>query len=122
MPFIQPHINREKHIIDATGKKPGRLASNIAILLQGKDKVIYERHWDFGDFVEVQNVAHMAINEKKLMQKNYYRSSGYLGGLKTIPQSRVFEAAPEKVLYMAVYRMLPKNSLRERQIKRLKIH
>lgn len=121
MPFIQPNITREKLQIDATGKTPGRLATEIARMLQGKHKVIYEPQWDFGDFVEVSNVAQMAIHPRKMEQKMYYHSSGYLGGLKTTPLKQLMAAAPERVLFMAVYRMLPKNKLRDRQIKRLRI-
>lgn len=122
MPFIQPKIERENHKIDATGQTPGRLATSIATLLQGKNKPTYEPNWDLGDFVCVSNVTKMKIDERKLIQKVYYHSSQYLGGLKEIPMRRLMAEKPDRVLFLAVYRMLPKNKLRDKMIKRLVIN
>lgn len=119
MPFIQPHVDRFTHQIDATGKTPGRLATQIATLLQGKHKVIYQPNWDLGDTVNVVNVAKMGIHPRKLEQKMHYTVSGYLGGLKAHPLKAMMQERPEHVLYLAVYRMLPKNKLRDRMIRRL---
>jgi len=113
-------IERKTHIIDATGRVLGRLASQIAILLRGKHKPDFVPHKDMGDFVVVKNVKNIKITGKKIKQKKYYRHSGYLGGLKEIPLEKLFKERPEEVLRRAVYGMLPKNKLRERQIKRLK--
>ncbi len=121
MPFIQPKVDRVKHTIDATGKTPGRLATQISILLQGKHKVTYQPNWDLGDSVEIVNVSKMGIHPRKLEQKVHYTVSGYLGGLKEIPWKRMMQERPERVLYLAVYRMLPKNKLRDRMIKRMSI-
>lgn len=121
MPFVQPKIKRNVHTIDATGISPGRLASRIATLLQGKHKVEYEPQWDMGDTVHVDNVAQMKVSDKKALQKKYYHYSGYPGGLKERTWKSMMEQTPERVLFLAVYRMLPKNKLRDRQIKRLKI-
>lgn len=114
-------IKRETHIIDAKGKVLGRLASEIAILLQGKHKADYLPYLDKGDFVVVKNVREMVISGKKIRQKKYYHHSGYPGGLKEIPMEKLFEKNPGEILKKAVWGMLPKNRLRKRFIKRLKI-
>jgi large subunit ribosomal protein L13 len=108
------------YIIDATGKVLGRLASQIAILLMGKNKPNYDPSKDMGDFVVVKNVEKIKISGKKLEKEKYYRHSGYLGGLKEIPLKKVFKENPSQVLKKAVFGMLPKNRLRKKMIKRLK--
>ncbi len=113
-------MERKTHKIDAAGKSPGRLASEIAILLRGKNKPDFEPYKDEGDEVVVENVEEMQITGKKLEQKKYYRHSGYPGGLKEEPLSKVMDEKPEEVLRRAVNGMLPKNKLRKKQIKRLK--
>ena len=114
-------MKRETHFIDATGKVLGRLASEVAILLRGKHKLNFNPSKDMGDFVVVQNVDRIKITGKKLEKKKYYRHSGYLGGLKEIPLKKLFKEKPAEVLRKAVYGMLPKNRLREKMIKRLKL-
>ena len=111
---------RQTHIIDATGKVLGRLASQIAILLMGKHKPDYDPSKDMGDFVIVRNVNKIKITGKKLEKEKYYRHSGYLGGLREIPMKKIFQEKPEFILKKAVYGMLPKNKLRKRMIKRLR--
>jgi len=113
-------MKRETHIIDATGKSLGRLASEIAVLLRGKHKPNYDPSKDMGDFVIVKNVKHVKFTGKKLEKLVYYRHSGYLGGLKEIPLKKIFEERPEFLLRKAVNGMLPKNKLRKKIIKRLK--
>jgi len=114
-------MERKTHIIDATGQSLGRLASKIAILLQGKHKPEYLPHKDLGDFVVVKNLKKMKITGKKIEQKKYYRYTGYLGGLREIPLKKLWEKDPAQVLKKAVCGMLPKNKLRPKRIKRLKI-
>ena len=114
-------MQRETHIIDATGKVLGRLACEIAILLRGKHKPDFAPYKDVGDFVVVKNVGNLKITGKKMEQKKYFRHSGYLGGAKFIPLKKLFKAKPGQVLKKAVYGMLPKNKLRAKMIKRLKI-
>lgn len=114
-------IQRKTHTIDATNKVLGRLSSEIAILLRGKHKPNFVPYLDMGDFVVVKNVKEIKLTGKKTEQKKYYRHSGYLGGLKEIPFKKIFEKNPGRVLQKAVFGMLPKNKLRARQIKRLKI-
>jgi large subunit ribosomal protein L13 len=114
-------MKRETHTIDATGKVLGRLATEIAVLLRGKHKPDFVPYKDMGDFVIVENLNKLKFTGKKFEQKKYYRHSGYLGGLKEIPLKKLFAERPTEVLRKAVYRMLPKNKLRVKMIKRLKI-
>ena len=83
-------IERKLHKIDATNKSVGRLASQIAIILRGKNKPEYETNIDCGDIIEVMHVDKLKFSGKKLDQKKYYRYSGYQGGLKTIKMSNYY--------------------------------
>jgi len=114
-------MQREIHTIDATNKPLGRLAGKIAKLLRGKHKVQFLPYKDIGDIVIVKNVGKIKITGKKLKQKIYYRHSGYPGGLKKISMEELFKKDPAQVLKKAVWGMLPKNKLRKKMIKRLKI-
>ncbi|MDI6603049.1 MAG: 50S ribosomal protein L13 [Patescibacteria group bacterium] len=114
-------MQRNTHIIDATGKVLGRLASEIVILLRGKHKPDFLPNKDMGDFVIVKNIENLKITGKKMEEKKYFRHSGFLGGAKFIPLKKLFKEKPAEVLRKAVYGMLPKNKLRARMIKRLKI-
>lgn len=114
-------MKRETHTIDASGKILGRLSTEIAFLLRGKHKPDFAPNKDIGDFVVVKNVDKVKLTGKKFDQKVYYHHSGYLGGLKATPLKKVFERNPGKVLKKAVFGMLPKNKLRVKQIKRLKM-
>lgn len=114
-------MRRETHIIDATGKALGRLAAQIAVLLRGKQKPNFLPYKDMGDFVLVKNIHNLKLTGKKIEKEKYFRHTGYLGGLKEISLKKVFKEDPSKVLRMAVFRMLPKNKLRAKQIKRLRI-
>lgn len=114
-------IKRETHIIDAKNQPLGRLASKIAILLRGKHKPNWQPHLDMGDIVIVKNVDKIKFTGKKFEKKVYHHHTGYLGGLKETPLWRLFQKDPFVVLRKAVWGMLPKNKLRKRMIKRLKI-
>ena len=114
-------MERKIHIIDASGKVLGRLATEIAILLRGKHKPDFQPNKDMGDFVTIKNVNQIRFTGKKMEKKKYYRHSGFPGGLKEISLKKLFTKNPAKVLTIAVFGMLPKNKLRARQIKRLKI-
>jgi len=107
--------------IDATNKVLGRLASEIAKILQGKHKVNFRPERNTDEIVEVKNVDKMKITGKKLKTKVYYRHSGYPGGLKRITLEELFNKDPGEVLRRAVLGMLPKNRLRKKRIKRLRI-
>lgn len=114
-------MKRETHTIDASGKVLGRLATEIAVLLRGKNKPDFQFNKDMGDFVAVKNVNQIRFTGKKMEKKKYYRHSGFPGGLKEISLKKLFAKNPAEVLRVAVFGMLPKNKLRKEQIKRLKI-
>ena len=109
------------HIIDATDQSLGRLASQISILLRGKQKVEFKAHIDSGDFVEVINIDKVKFTGKKLINSVRYRHSRYPGGLITTSLKTLWEKDPEKVLKKTVSGMLPKNKLVKEWIKRLKV-
>lgn len=114
-------MKRETHTIDATDRVLGRLASEVAVLLRGKNKPDFAPHKDIGDFVIVKNVKNLKITGKKMEQKEYFRHSGFLGGVRFIPLKKIFKENPAEVFKKAVYGMLPKNKLRAKMIKRLKV-
>jgi len=114
-------MERKTHTIDATDKVLGRLASQIAILLRGKHKPNFVPYLDMGDFVIVKNIKKLKVTGKKMEQKIYFRHSEYLGGAKEAPLKILFKENPAEVLRKAVFGMLPKNKLRGKTIKRLKI-
>lgn len=114
-------MKRETHIIDATGKVLGRLATEIIILLRGKHKPSFAPNKDMGDFVIVRNVGKIKITGKKIEQKKYFHHTGYIGHLKEIPLKTLYRKDPARVLQKAVLGMLPKNKLRAKMIKRLTI-
>ncbi len=112
-------ISRETHHIDATGKRPGRLASQIAMLLIGKNKPSYTPNVDNGDKVEVTNVKGLVFSGNKAEGKVYQRHTGFLGHLKEKQAKTLQREKPAEVLRHAVSRMLPKNKLRTNRLKRL---
>lgn len=116
-----PKIERKTHQIDATNQAVGRLASQIVLFLRGKNKPSFTPRLDCGDFVIVSNINKLSFAGKKMEQKLYYRHSHYPGGIKRIPLKKVFSEKPGQVLKNAVYKMLPKNKLRNSMIKRLTI-
>lgn len=118
----KPTIIRETHKLDATGQSVGRLATQIVILLRGKNKASFQPHIDGGDNIIITNASKVKFTGKKIDQKEYYHFSGYPGGLKTKKIKDVFAKNPGEVIKRAVWNMLPKNKLRNSMIKRLKIN
>lgn len=114
-------MEKKIHKIDATGKVAGRLASQIAVLLQGKHKSEYQPNHQVGDMVEVTNVKDMKFSGKKLTTKLYHHPTGYIGNLRTQKLDDLMAKKPEEVLRKMVYLMLPKNKLRPKMIKQLTI-
>jgi large subunit ribosomal protein L13 len=112
-------IERKTHKIDATDKILGRLATDVAVLLRGKNKVNFTPNIDNGDFVEISNMDKIKVTGRKMDDKIYHRHSGYISGLKSAPLGKMMEKDPAKVLKIAVYGMLPKNKTRDVVIKRL---
>lgn len=107
--------------IDASGKTPGRLATNIASILIGKGKASFVPNIDNGDAVEVVNASKMTFTGKKLEKRIYYHHSAHPGGLKAEPMKIVMRDNPGDVLRRAVSRMIPKNKMRDNRMKRLVI-
>lgn len=112
-------IERKLHTIDAEDQIAGRLASRIAVLLQGKNKVTFVPYSDGGDNVVIENVEKMKFSGRKLTTKLYHRFTGYPGGIRSVLLGEVFEKHPDELLRRMVYAMLPKNKLRPHMIKRL---
>jgi large subunit ribosomal protein L13 len=115
-------IETRWHVLDAEGRPLGRLASEVAQLLRGKQRPTFTPHMDNGDFVVVVNAAKVKVTGSKTQQKVYYRHSGYPGGLKETTLARVLEARPERVLQQAVKGMLPHNRLGRKLLRHLKVY
>jgi len=109
-------------LVDAEGKVLGRLASRIAMVLQGKHRPAYTPHVDTGDFVVVVNAAKVRVTGKKLDQRLYYRASTYPGHLKSTPLREMLAKKPERVIQDAVRRMLPRSILGRHMFKKLKVY
>lgn len=108
-------------VFDATGQTLGRIARDISVALQGKDKPSYTPHTLTGDFVVVLNASRIRVTGRKLMQKTYYRHSGYVGNLKSFKLKDVLETHPERVITLAVKGMLPRNHQGRQMLRRLKV-
>ena len=115
-------ISKKWYLVDARDKVLGRMATQIATRLRGKQKPIFTPHMDAGDFIVVINADKLVLTGKKWDDKIYYRHSGYIGSLKQISARKLLEKKPEDILRLAVKGMLPKNSLGRRQLKKLKIY
>lgn len=115
-------VERVWRIADAEGVPLGRLASDIAVVLMGKHRPEYTPHVDTGDFVIVTNASKVVLTGKKAEQKMVKRFSGYPGGLKMESYGSVRERRPERLIELAVRRMLPKNRLGRQMLKKLKVY
>jgi large subunit ribosomal protein L13 len=115
-------ITRAWHEIDAEGAILGRLATEVATLLRGKHKPIWAPHVDTGDHVIVVNAAKLAVGQRKQLQKTYYRHSGFPGGIRSESLEHLLARDPEKVIRLAVRRMLPKGPLGRAQLKKLRVY
>ena len=121
--FPKPgEVPAQWRVFDATGQTLGRMARNIAVALQGKDKPEYTPHILTGDFVLVLNASNIRVTGRKLVQKTYYRHSGYVGNLKTFMLRDVLESHPDRVIKLAVKGMLPRNHQGRQMLKRLKVY
>ena len=115
-------IKRNWHLFDAREESFGRMASKIAVLLRGKNKVDFTPHLDRGDFVVVTNSDDLKYTGNKKDGKIYYKYSGYMGGMKEINLGDQIKKDSRKVIEDAVFGMLPKNKLRNEMMKRLKVY
>jgi large subunit ribosomal protein L13 len=115
-------ITRAWHEIDADGAILGRLATEVATLLRGKHKPIWAPHVDTGDHVIVVNASKIAVDPRKQLQKTYYRHSGFPGGIRSESLEHLLARDPERVIRLAVRRMLPKGPLGRAQLKKLRVY
>ena len=115
-------IERKWYVVDAEGCTLGRLASEIAKVLRGKNKPEYTPHIDTGDYVIVVNAEKVKVTGKKLQQKIYYRHSEYVGGMKETTLAEMMAKKPEKVIELAVKGMLPKGPMGRAMLKKLHVY
>ena len=115
-------IDEKWWLVDAEGEVLGRLATQIAARLRGKHNPMFTPHVDSGDSVVVVNAEKIVLTGRKWAQKTYYRHSGYIGGLTTIPAKKLRDDRPEDLIRFAVKGMLPKNRLGRAMIKKLKVY
>jgi large subunit ribosomal protein L13 len=115
-------IERKWYVVDANGKVLGRLASEVASILRGKNKPIYTPHVDTGDHVIILNADKVVLTGKKLDQKMYRKHSLYPGGLKETTYRKLMATKPELAVYDAVKGMLPHNSLGRQMLKKLRVY
>ncbi len=115
-------IERKWYVVDATGYTLGRLASEVAKVLRGKNKPIYTPHMDCGDYVIVVNANKITVTGKKLDQKIYYNHSDYVGGMKETTLREMMAKKPERVIELAVKGMLPKGPLGRSMITKLHVY
>ncbi len=113
---------RKWYVVDAKDLILGRMASRIAYILKGKNKVFYAPHQDAGDFIVVVNAEKVKVTGNKIKDKIYYHHTGYPGGQKAITLGAMLEKHPERVVKLAVKRMLPKNALGRQMFKKLKVY
>ncbi len=115
------NIERKWYVIDAAGKPLGKTATLAATILRGKHRPEFTPHVDCGEFVIVINAEKAVLTGKKLEQKKYYHHSGYIGGLKEVDYKTLMATRPEMAVELAVKGMLPKNSIGDKAITRLKV-
>ena len=121
--FPKPgEVTSKWRVIDVTCQTLGRVARDISVALQGKDKTSYTPHVLTGDFVVVLNAANIRVTGKKMDQKLYYRHSGYVGNLKTFKLADMMKNRPERVIELAVKGMLPKNHNGRQMLRHLKVY
>ena len=115
-------VERKWYVVDADGMTLGRLASQVAAILRGKNKPTYTPHCDTGDHVIVINAAKVVLTGKKLTQKYYRHHTGWVGGLKEVQYKTLMTEKPEFAMQLAVKGMLPKNSIGRQSATRLKVY
>ena len=115
-------VERKWYVVDADGMPLGRLASQVAAILRGKNKPTFTPHCDTGDHVIVINASKVVLTGKKLDQKNYYHHSGYPGGLKTTSYRKLLAETPEFAVKHAVVGMLPKGPLGRQMARKLRVY
>lgn len=121
--FAKAHeVERKWYLVDANGLTLGRVATEVASILRGKNKPTYTPHVDTGDYVVIINAEKIKVTGNKANHKYYKRYSGYAGGLKEIPYKDMLEKHPERILEHAIKGMLPKNSLGRDMFRKLRVY
>jgi len=115
-------LEQKWYLVNAEGKVLGRLATELAKILKGKNKPIYTPHLDTGDFIIVVNAGKITLTGKKMKDKIYYHHTGYPGGIKEINAEKLLAKKPTEMIRMAVKGMLPKNSLGREMLRKLKVY
>jgi len=115
-------LDQQWYLVNAEGKVLGRLATELAKMLRGKNKPTYTPHVDTGDFVIVVNASKIGLTGKKMKDKIYYRHTGYPGGIKEMNAAKLLAKKPTEMIRIAVKGMLPKNSLGRQMLRKLKIY
>jgi large subunit ribosomal protein L13 len=115
-------VEHQWYLVDAQGKVLGRLATELAKILRGKNKPIYTPHVDTGDFVIVVNAGKVALTGKKMKDKIYYHHTGYPGGIREMSAEKLLAKKPTEMIRIAVKGMLPKNSLGRQMFQKLKVY
>lgn len=115
-------VNRQWHVFDAKEHTIGRLAANVAKILQGKHKPTYTPHVDTGDYVVITNAKEVLATGNKEEKKVYYRHTGYIGGIKSRTLAEMRDRQPEKIIELAVKNMLPKGPLGRQMFKKLRVY
>jgi large subunit ribosomal protein L13 len=115
-------LDRKWYLVNAEGKVLGRLSTELAKILKGKNKPTYTPHLDTGDFVIVVNAGKITLTGKKMKDKIYYHHTGYPGGIKEMSAEKLLARKPTEMIRMAVRGMLPKNSLGRQMLRKLKIY
>lgn len=118
----EAEIERQWYVVDAAGQRMGRLASQVAAVLRGKHKPTFTPHTDTGDFVIVINADKVEFTGNKLADKIYYRHTQYPGGIIGVPAQEMLAKHPVKAVELAIWGMLPHNSLGRRQFRKLKVY
>jgi len=118
----EARAQRQWYVVDAQGQVLGRMASEIAKILRGKNKPLFTPNADAGDFVVVINAKEIRLTGKKLEKKVYYRHTEYPGGIRERTAAKMLEESPEDLVRLAVKGMLPKNRLSRRLVTKLKIY
>jgi len=115
-------IERKWYVVDAEGQTLGRLASQVASILKGKNKPVYTPHVDCGDYVIVLNCEKIIVTGNKETQKLYRHHTGWVGNMKEVPYAEMKQKHPDRIIMHAVKGMLPKNALGRKMIKKLKVY
>ena len=115
-------VERAWYLVDATNIPLGRVASQVAAILRGKNKTCFTPHVDTGDYVIVINAEKAVLTGKKLTDKYYYRHTGWIGGLKEVKYSKLMSERPEFAMELAIKGMLPKNTIGAKSFTRLKVY